>query len=444
LEERLEIRNTNNAKSIAPQLENFVAIQILLTIACAVSEVYCIVVLHLGAPFDYPLKTRDQSNLDFRNFLTAFQHFHSPAFFTYSPHFLYPAPLAPMYWIFFRYHQHPTKFFICFILGSFLVSGLLLGRALWRRGVPFTADLFFITLCLFLAFPLWFEVKQANIEICVWVIVAWGVLAFLRSRSYAAAACFGIAGSMKLFPFIYLGLLLSKRRYREIVFSGAVAVCSTVASLWLVGGRDIANTWRQIESGIAEFRTVYMLHFRQTEIGFDHSLFSIYKWFWHRHHEFEIAPHILTLYLAVAAVSGIALYFLRIRHLPVINQVLCLCIASILLPPVSYEYTLLHLYVPFALLALLAQEKWNSREPIPGINAAFFCFAILLSPLSEFIHNSERFGGQIKSIVLVVLMYVALKYPFGSPETVQRREEREAQHELRDASVANQQRIAGI
>jgi hypothetical protein len=324
------------------------------------------------------------------------------------------------------------------------VSGLLLGRALWRCGVPFLIDLLFITVCLFLSFPLWFEVKQANIEICVWVIVACGVFTFLRDRSFAAAVCFGIAGSMKFFPFVYLGLLLSKKKYREIVFSGAIAVFSTVASLWLVGGRDIVNTWRQIESGLAEFRTVYMLHFRQTEIGFDHSLFSIYKWFWHRHHGSEIAPHILRLYLAVAAVSGIALYFRRIRHLPVINQILCLCIASILLPPVSYEYTLLHLYVPFALLALLAQEKWNSREPIPGINAAILCFAILLSPLSELIHNSERFGGQLKAIVLVVLMYIGLKYPFGSPETVQKREERETQHELMEAPVPNQQRRAAI
>jgi hypothetical protein len=444
LEEGIEVRNTARPKSIAPQLENFVSIQLLLAIACAVSEVYCITVLHWGAPFDYPLKTREQNNLDFRNYLTAFQHFHSPAFFTYTPHFAYPAPVAPMYWIFFRYHAHPTKFFICFIVASFLVSGLLLGRALWRRGVPFVADLLFITVCLFLSFPLWFEVKQANIEICVWVIVACGVFTFLRDRSYAAAACFGIAGSMKFFPFVYLGLLLSKRKYREIVFSGAVAVCSTVASLWLVGGRDIVNTWRQIEASLAEYQTVYMLHFRQTEIGFDHSLFSIYKWFWHRHHGSEIAPHILRLYLAVAAVSGIALYFRRIRHLPVINQVLCLCIASILLPPVSYEYTLLHLYVPFGLLALLAQEKWNAREPIPGINAAILCFAILLSPLSELIHNSERFGGQIKAIVLVVLMYIGLKYPFGSLETVQKREEREAQHELMDAPVPNQQRVAGI
>jgi hypothetical protein len=127
------------------------------------------------------------------------------------------------------------------------------------------------------------------------------------------------------------------------------------------------------------------------------------------------------MYLAVAAVSGVALYFLRIRHLPIINQVLCLCIASILLPPVSYEYTLLHLYVAFGLLALFAQKMWSARVQIPGISAAMCCLAILVSPLSEVIYHMERFGGQIKAIVLVVLMIIALKYPFEageSPDTI--------------------------
>jgi hypothetical protein len=72
--------------------------------------------------------------------------------------------------------------------------------------------------------------------------------------------------------------------------------------------------------------------------------------------------------------------------------------------------------VPFAMLALLAQDKWNAKLPTPGINPAILCLAVLLSPLSEFVFRYERFGGQLKAVVLVVLMYIGLKYPFQSAQ----------------------------
>ena len=161
-------------------------------------------------------------------------------------------------------------------------------------------------------------------------------------------------------------------------------------------------------------RTTNMLHFRSWDIGWDHSLFALYK---------RLTPHLpppetlspwLTAYLVAAALAGTALYFLRIRHLPVINQVLCLCVASILLPPVSVEYTLMHLYVPWALMVFLVLDGARAgNPPIPGVSAAFVCFAILMSPLSEFIHHAIHYQGQIKCVVLVILMIIALRYPFS-------------------------------
>ena len=416
MQEKLEIRGEGRIRGIAPQLTNFVAIQILLTLVCAISEDFCTAVLHLGAPFDSPFKAQFETCLDFTNYRDTCKYFHSPEFFGYGFHYLYPPALAPMYRIFYSYKEHPLGFFLCFILVVFLVSGVLLGWALRKRGMPSAAAAFFIAGSLLLAYTLWFELKQANIEICVWVFVAFGVWAFCKGKGYTSAACFGIAGSMKIFPFVYFGLLLAKRRYRPIAFGALIAAVTTLVSLWLAGGRHIRSNWHQVESRIAEFRMIFILHFRPTEIGFDHSLFALYKRFSPNLPPPEILAHTLTVYLAVVALSGIVLYFLRIRRLPVINQVLCLCIASILLPPLSYEYTLIDLYVPFSLLALLAQERWTSQRKTPGIGAALICLAILLSPLSEFIYHSERFGGQIKSLVLVALMVIGLKYPFASAE----------------------------
>jgi hypothetical protein len=396
---------------VASALKTFLALQGALVILCFASELFCRYVLHLGAPFDYPLKAREQSQFDFVGYWTNFEYFRQSGFFTNGPPFLYPAPIAIAYWVFYAFPHHHLRLFLSFILASFLVAALLLGRALVRRGVRPAQAACFLALSLTSAYPLWFELKQGNIEICVWVFVALGVWALVRLRTYTAAACFGIAGAMKFFPLVYLGLLLAKRRYCETLFALGVAAITTVASVWFVGPNFI-GTWRQIDSGLNEFRTTYILHLRLDEIGFDHSLFGLYKRLSPQLPPVAVLTNILTLYLALTAVAGMALYFVRIQRLPMANQLLCLSIASILLPPVSYDYTLMHIYIPWALLALYAQGKHLHRLSVPGLTAAFVCLAILVSPETEFIYRGTVFGGQIKAVVLIVLMGIGLRYPF--------------------------------
>jgi Glycosyltransferase family 87 len=406
---------------LAPLLKTFAAIQIALVLACAAIEAFCKFVLHLTGPYIYPLKTRSQSCWDFILYAGKFQHFHQPGFFLTDPavYFTYPAPAAVAYEIFFSF-AHPLRLFVGFIVGSFVVAAILLGSALHRRGVSLFQASTFLAVSLLLAYPLGFELKQGNIEICSWVLVAIGVWAFAKDKPYVAAACFGLAGSMKIFPFVYLGLLLSARKFRELLFSVLVAISATVASLWLVGP-NILDTWRQLNAGIAQVRTIYMLTFRPEEVGFDHSLFAVYKRFFHVSQ--TQMSHTLTAYLAVMAISGTLLYFLKIRRLPLINQVLCLCIASVLMTPISFDYTLIYLYVPWAMLVLFAQGAWQAHRPmrqaVPGLAAAFICMAVIMSPQSEFIWHSAHFGGQIKALVLTLLLWIGLKYPF-TPDSMER------------------------
>ncbi len=404
------------AQRTAPELKLTIGVQLLLALGCAAAEIYSSLVLHLAGPYTYPLRTRAQTCWDFILFTNKFRHFATPSFFQTDPGipFSYPAPVAIPYAIFFSYHAHPLRFFVCFILASFLIAALLLARALRHRGVPTLHTAVFVAATLLLSYPLWFELKQANIEICVWALVALGVWAFCTDHDAAAAICFGVAASMKIFPFVYLGLFLARRNYRASLYTVLTAALTTLVSLRLYGPH-ILDTWRHIQESIASFRTTYILHLRPEEIGFDHSLFGIYKRFSHHLPQPVRLGHIANIYLAIAAICGIALYFLRIRHLPRINQVLCLTVASILLPPISFDYTLMHLYIPWAVLVLHAQQQSTAKKrKIPGLTAAFVCFAILFSPQSEFIHNQTRFGGQIKAVVLLTLIAIGLKYPFAS------------------------------
>ena len=117
-----------------------------------------------------------------------------------------------------------------------------------------------------------------------------------------------------------------------------------MVSLWLLCP-SLAVSYRGIQQGVNEHTRKYILTWMPVETSFDHSLFGLIKQFTSHHNPLnELPPEMLTGYLACAAIAGIALYFLRIRHLPILNQLLALCILAILLPPNSHDYTLIHLY----------------------------------------------------------------------------------------------------
>jgi hypothetical protein len=166
---------------------------------------------------------------------------------------------------------------------------------------------------------------------------------------------------------------------------------------------------------MGEFGRANVLQRRWPDLWFDHSIFALMKILWRHLPAPQTMSKILTGYMAVAAIAGTSLFFLRIRHLPVPSQVLCLATAAVLLPPTSADYTLIHLYVPWALLAFVAIDSARAGQRVPGLGPAFVCFAILLSPENEIFIAHERIEGALKAVTLIALWCIALRYPFGPP-----------------------------
>jgi hypothetical protein len=122
-------------------------------------------------------------------------------------------------------------------------------------------------------------------------------------------------------------------------------------------------------------------------------------------------------YMAVAAAAGLILYFWRIRTLPRANQILALTVASIMLPPVSGDYTLIHLYIPWGVLVLISISLKNAHK-VRGLVLSFSCMAFLMAPESFAVIYGIRIAGQLKAIVLLILFIVSITYPFEEPASV--------------------------
>lgn len=400
-------------------LRVFWRITVLLALLCAAVIGVNRFILHWGEPYNSPFLPF-RHFCDFWAFHDRFGSYHTLAFYSTrgGSVFSYPAPLSLLYELFFLAHHNQHSIFTVATTLPVLALALLFARAMVAGGVSRTGAALFVASSLLLSYPFWFEYLLGNIEICVFLITAFGLLAWLRGNLYLAAALIGAAGSMKLFPFVYLALFLSRRQYRQFAFGLLAAAVLYPVSVWLACP-SFSVAFPAMRSASAALGKGLLLVWDWILTSCDHSLWGLYKQAMHLLGFSNVrSAHELAVYTLLAAVAGVALYFLRIRHLPLLNQLLALCIASILLPPMSNDYTLLYLYLPWALLALSAIQDAAAGRTRPGVLAAFVCFGLLLSPESEIIIRHAAIAGQFKALTLLVLLCIALRYPFPLPSQV--------------------------
>ena len=408
-------------------LRRFLLGNAMLVALCGLTEVFCALVLHWHYPYNFPMVNPGSITQDLLSMQPHFSHLHHIEFFNIEldNNFGYPAPGAIPYVVFFLIPSLARIFFNTFCVLVAAAGAIGVGRALVRRGVRPGSAAGFLVATFLLSYPFWFVIKQGNIEIVIFGLIALGVWAFLRGHGWLAATCFGIAGSMKFFPFTFLALFLTpvqwkNKGYLKVGYAFLCAIGLTLASLWMIYP-SVLYTWRQLNKPLNSFRTTHLLDFRE-EHAFDHSLWTFIRYLLPHSLSGERLGPLLLAYLGLVGVVGLTLYIGRIRLLPLVNQVLCLTVMVLLFFPVSFDYTLIQLYTPWALLVLLAVDAARAGYRVPGLAAAFGCFTLLCSPMSEFLYRHVSFEGRIKTIGLVVLLIVALRYPFELRNELQTRD----------------------
>lgn len=372
--------------------------------------------LNIGRSHDWPFGTVADPFRDFYLYKPRYAFFHSPEFFTFpSWPYMYPAPAAVVSKIFYSI-PHSTSVFLLFMLASFLAAACLLARALVSKGVRPSAAVLYIALTAVTTTAWILDFQQGNLEVIVWLFLSLALWAFFTGHDSSAAVLIGLAASMKIYPILFLGLFLSSRRYRQAIVGIVSAAASTVFSLWLVCP-DLGVSYRGIQAGLTAFRETYVLRYADN-YRFDHSLFALVKvvlsgisvHLLHRDPSGHALSIALSIYLSVLTLIGTALYFTTIRRLPIVNQIICFTVAITLLPPASYDYTLLHLYAVLALLLFVSVED----STLPGLTAAFVCLAFLLCATNQFAYHMQSISGPIKCAALFVLFCIALRYSFPS------------------------------
>jgi hypothetical protein len=354
---------------------------------------------------------------DLMEFPSVFKLAHTAAFFAGvgGSRVAYP-PLGAVLYALLYATGHPVRWY----LGT---AAVWLAAVLWgvRQGLiahgisVATATLFPLTVAL-VSFPIAGLLQRGNIELFVWIFTAVGAWAFLRGRDDAAAVLWGLAAAVKLYPIVLLALLLPRRRWRAFALGVTSFVGVTLASLmWL--GPTISVAWRGSMENVFGYQGRRVGEWTLHELAANHSAFGWVKLTLMIFGRLPLPGLTLPYYACGAAVFALA-FFARLWRMPVANQLLAVTAFMVVLPPISYFYTLVHLYAAWVMLVFVAVRAETAGAGgtslrVPGLTATMLLLVPVFASFMLFTFaHILLFGGLVQAALLLSVFGCALRFPF--------------------------------
>ena len=239
--------------------------------------------------------------------------------------------------------------------GVFLAGMVLL---LWETYVDALSSrverLTYLLVLLALSYPVLFVLERGNIEMVLFIVMAGFLYLYYVKGSVWCVGLLAIAISMKMFPAVFLVLLLADRRYRWTLYAVLGAACTALVSLALLAlllGRGYVDLIHTNVIALSEISRVYAVSFYGLPYG--HSLWGLLVFLaglagidQNTFAAGAAFPYTILVFVAFAA---LAVFVIRLVELPW-QRVALLTVAALALPTVSADYRLLYAYLPLAML----------------------------------------------------------------------------------------------
>lgn len=334
---------------------------------------------------------------DFWVFADRMHHLHSPKFFTFpGPLYPYPAPVALLYDFFYQFSSKGYLVYAAAALaGSLFALRKLHQRITNRPAATLTCAAIFLT-----SWPLYLALERGNMEAILWLLFAASIWALYCDRVMLSAVLLGLTAAFKLYPILCIALFLRKKQWKQIVVALATMALTTALALRFIEP-NILVAQHIIARNVRLFVQLYVVVDWRENALWEHSYFGLLKIVTLPLH---LDPNLLVkLWSPAIALVMLLLFFGRVRHLSRDRQLLFLVTACITIPPVSYDYTLLNLYIPFAVvLVRISEGRWR------GGTALMALFAVIFAPATFLAWRHIVFAGALKGIALLLVMILAL------------------------------------
>jgi len=414
--------NGGSAATVRTALKSYIAVLLLLTFVASCIVVVRKFVLHKPDTHSLAFCCPGAEFSDFTDLSERVVHFGEPDMLSRTDFIVpypYPVPSIYAFLFFVRLFPRPLAAYLLFALLSFFVATFCLSSRVKQISSGHLQQVA-IWSTLLLSYPLAILLDRGNIEAVIWVLVLLGIVAYLRGKMLLSASFWAVAASMKVFPALLFVMFLAKRKYR--VFGFAIAATATITLLALAGvGPTLRQAALDSSRSAAFIQKNYIL--ARNNLQFDHSLLCATKQVIHLYPETpadegEAIRRAVRLYSIVVPVGAVLLWWLRLRRMPLLNQLMAYLAMCILLPYVSGEYTLTYVYLIWgAFLLFLLEDVATARVQIPAtsIYMILISCACLVAPLFYIEHNGHLgYSGPIKTVFLLILLGTVLREPMPS------------------------------
>jgi hypothetical protein len=353
---------------------------------------------------------------DLLEYIPTFQLLHTDAFFNTTslayPGVAYPPFGAVLYALVYSVSR-PVVLYLA-------VAALWMGLAVWgvrraliQHGISRVPATLFPLSILVVSFPVAGLLQRGNVELFLWIFTATGVWAYLHDRDDAAAILWACAAAAKLYPIIFLVLLLPRRKYRAFLVGVASFVLISLASMKYLGP-SIPVALHGSLRNVFGYQGARAAEWTAHDLGTNHSFFSLVKAVAFL---FKIPTGHLTMpYYACGALVFAVVFFGRVRKMPVANQLLTVSLFMVMLPPISYFYTLVHLYAAWLVLVFLAIRADRVGVRIRGLSTVMLLFVPVFAAYTLLTYPGIHvWGGPVQALCLAGMFVCAVRFPFAEP-----------------------------
>ena len=241
--------------------------------------------------------------------------------------------------------------------------------------------------------PVLFLVDRANIEGVLFLALVGMLFAYRRDRFYLAAVLLAIPVAMKGSAGVFWLLFLFDHRFLALLLSVTTTALASLASLLVLPGTTSANF-----DGLHHALKLLTKATDQGTVGLRQSV-SLKSAFsglgrLDDHFNFFLSHYALVSLVLLLAVA-VALWRLRLE---LWQRVALLSAAMIVVPSVSYEYRMIHVYLPLVLFLLVAERR---RSDVLYV----VLFGLLLVPKGlPILYADVNIGTVLNPLLLVALM----------------------------------------
>ncbi len=244
-----------------------------------------------------------------------------------------------------------------------------------------------------ISYPVLFILDRGNLECLVFIFLGLFIYYHKKEKNTSAAVLLSCAIAMKLYPAVFGVLFIAERKWKPLLLTTAVAFLLTIVSASLFEGGVVASV-----AGLQNNLHLFKIQYMGTLQGLQHNS-SLYVPVTCICTKLSLKPLIALGYPVFAmTIFIVAAAYVIFREKVYWKKTAILACMMILLPQISYDYKLIHLFIPLLLfLGCIRRSRFDFVYSL--------LFGALLIPKDYYYFLADiSINGVLNSLLMVMLI----------------------------------------